>query len=96
MSFTGERYVPELRGQIYYEHFHRYAMVLELARDTDRVELGTAPCAGFGGLQCRVGLKQPPHKRRAFLHRLDRKTFVTEVSREKRVDGASALAGRLE
>jgi len=26
MEFTGERYVPSLRGQIYYEHLHRYAI----------------------------------------------------------------------
>jgi len=28
MEFTGERYVPLLRGQIYYEHLHRYAIAL--------------------------------------------------------------------
>jgi ubiquinone/menaquinone biosynthesis C-methylase UbiE len=26
MEFTGERYVPALKGQIYYEHLHRYAI----------------------------------------------------------------------
>ena len=26
MDFTGERYVPALKGQIYYEHLHRYAL----------------------------------------------------------------------
>lgn len=31
MEFTGERYVPHLRGQIYYEHFHRYAIAARFA-----------------------------------------------------------------
>ncbi|MBV8749594.1 MAG: methyltransferase domain-containing protein [Candidatus Eremiobacteraeota bacterium] len=26
MDFTGERFVPALKGQIYYEHLHRYAL----------------------------------------------------------------------
>jgi ubiquinone/menaquinone biosynthesis C-methylase UbiE len=26
MEYTGERYVPAVRGQIYYEHLHRYAI----------------------------------------------------------------------
>ncbi|GAC1658379.1 MAG: hypothetical protein NVS4B13_01230 [Candidatus Elarobacter sp.] len=26
MEFTGERFVPSLKGQIYYEHLHRYAI----------------------------------------------------------------------
>ncbi|OLE53168.1 MAG: hypothetical protein AUG51_14335 [Acidobacteria bacterium 13_1_20CM_3_53_8] len=31
MEATGERFVPELAGQIKYEHLHRYALSLELA-----------------------------------------------------------------
>jgi len=30
--FTGERYVPEVEGEIELEHFHRYALARELAR----------------------------------------------------------------
>src|SRR6202011_5368951 len=26
MEFTGERYVPSITGEIYYEHVHRYAI----------------------------------------------------------------------
>src|SRR5947207_13730271 len=30
MDFTGERYVPEIEGQIRYEHLHRYALCIQL------------------------------------------------------------------
>ncbi len=50
MSFTGERYVPELRGQIYYEHFHRYAMVLELAREKDVLDIACGEGYGTAAL----------------------------------------------
>jgi GT2 family glycosyltransferase/ubiquinone/menaquinone biosynthesis C-methylase UbiE len=32
LAWTGERFMPALRGQIRYEHFHRYAMCSELVR----------------------------------------------------------------
>jgi ubiquinone/menaquinone biosynthesis C-methylase UbiE len=50
MTFTGERYVPELRGQIYYEHFHRYAMVLDLARDKDVLDIACGEGYGTAAL----------------------------------------------
>jgi SAM-dependent methyltransferase len=46
MTFTGERFVPELRGQIAYEHFHRYAVACELARDRDVLDIASGE--GFG------------------------------------------------
>src|ERR1700738_1690997 len=46
MPFTGERYVPEVRGQIYYEHVHRYALALELARDLDVLDIASGE--GYG------------------------------------------------
>jgi protein-L-isoaspartate O-methyltransferase len=50
MSFTGERYVPEVRGQIYYEHFHRYALVLEMARDRDVLDIASGEGYGSAAL----------------------------------------------
>ncbi len=31
LTFTGERFLPEVRGSIFYEHWHRYALVAPLA-----------------------------------------------------------------
>ena len=46
MPFTGERYVPEVRGQIYYEHVHRYALAFGLARDLDVLDIASGE--GYG------------------------------------------------
>ncbi len=46
MPFTGERYVPEVRGQIYYEHVHRYALAFDLARDLDVLDIASGE--GYG------------------------------------------------
>ncbi len=46
MTFTGERYVPELRGQIYYEHLHRYAIALALAKNKDVLDIASGE--GYG------------------------------------------------
>jgi len=32
LTFTGERFTPEVRGPIWYEHWHRYAFVADLVR----------------------------------------------------------------
>ena len=32
LTFTGERFTPEVRGAIWYEHWHRYAFVAEMVR----------------------------------------------------------------
>lgn len=32
LTFSGERFTPELRGPIWYEHWHRYAFVADLVR----------------------------------------------------------------
>jgi SAM-dependent methyltransferase len=46
MAFTGERYVPELRGQIYYEHLHRYMLAFAMARDLDVLDIACGE--GYG------------------------------------------------
>ena len=50
LSFTGERYVPELRGQIYYEHFHRYSLALDLARGKDVLDISCGEGYGAAAL----------------------------------------------
>ena len=46
LDFTGERYVPELEGQIALEHLHRYAIARELA--IGKVVLDIACGEGYG------------------------------------------------
>jgi len=46
MTFTGERFVPHLRGQIYYEHLHRYALALDMAKDRDVLDIASGE--GYG------------------------------------------------
>ncbi|MEO8346726.1 MAG: class I SAM-dependent methyltransferase [Betaproteobacteria bacterium] len=46
LTFTGERFTPEVRGPIWYEHWHRYAFVAELARG--RRVLDAACGEGYG------------------------------------------------
>lgn len=48
MDFTGERYVPELKGVIALEHIHRYLMACELAKD--KVALDIASGEGYGSV----------------------------------------------
>ncbi|MFN0163514.1 MAG: glycoside hydrolase family 99-like domain-containing protein [Burkholderiales bacterium] len=46
LAFTGERYVPELGGEIRYEHLHRYAVCLESVHG--RIVLDLASGEGYG------------------------------------------------
>lgn len=46
MEFTGERYVPAVRGQVKYEHLHRYALSLELV--VGKTVLDLAAGEGYG------------------------------------------------
>ncbi|MFQ5643676.1 MAG: glycosyltransferase [Thiogranum sp.] len=46
LEWTGERFVPELEGEIALEHIHRYAMACELAQD--KVVLDIASGEGYG------------------------------------------------
>lgn len=46
LTFTGERFLPEVRGTIWYEHWHRYAAVASLTRGRRVVD---AACGeGYG------------------------------------------------
>lgn len=46
LPWTGERYVPSVAGDIAYEHLHRYALAVQLARD--KVVLDVASGEGYG------------------------------------------------
>lgn len=46
MEFTGERFLPELEGEIAYEHWHRYAFAQQLV--SDKVVLDIACGEGYG------------------------------------------------
>ncbi|NDD62369.1 MAG: glycosyltransferase [Acidobacteria bacterium] len=46
MEFTGERFIPTEQGRIRLEHYHRYAMVLEMVRG--KVVLDVACGEGYG------------------------------------------------
>ena len=46
LPFTGERYVPELRGTIALEHLHRYAYACQFVED--KVVLDIACGEGYG------------------------------------------------
>ncbi len=46
LEFTGERFVPELSGQIAYEHFHRYAFASEFAKNKRVLDIASGE--GYG------------------------------------------------
>src|SRR4051812_27173816 len=46
MEFTDERYVPDVRGQIKYEHLHRYALSLDFVVGKSVLDLATGE--GYG------------------------------------------------
>ncbi|MDE2481727.1 MAG: class I SAM-dependent methyltransferase [bacterium] len=46
VEFTGERFVPSLRGQIYYEHLHRYAVAGRHAAGKRILDVGSGE--GYG------------------------------------------------
>jgi O-antigen biosynthesis protein len=46
LKFTGERFLPELRGEIAYEHLHRYALCLSVV--AGKTVLDIASGEGFG------------------------------------------------
>lgn len=56
MPFTGERFVPEVRGDIQLEHFHRYFLARELAMN--KVVLDIASGEGYGSAILAQGAKQ--------------------------------------
>ncbi len=51
LELTGERYLPScMRGQIQYEHLHRYALSIELARDKQVLDIASGEGYGSASL----------------------------------------------
>ncbi len=48
LNFTGERYVPEVTGNIYLEHMHRYLLAASLVRGKDVLDIASGE--GFGSM----------------------------------------------
>lgn len=46
MKFTGERYVPSEQGRIRMEHYHRYAIVLDIVKEKDVLDVACGE--GYG------------------------------------------------
>jgi ubiquinone/menaquinone biosynthesis C-methylase UbiE len=46
MSFTGERFTPEISGQIQYEHLHRYGLCLDIVAGRDVLDIASGE--GYG------------------------------------------------
>jgi GT2 family glycosyltransferase/2-polyprenyl-3-methyl-5-hydroxy-6-metoxy-1,4-benzoquinol methylase/glycosyltransferase involved in cell wall biosynthesis len=46
MQFTGERFIPTEQGRIRLEHYHRYAMVLDLVKNKNVLDVASG--SGFG------------------------------------------------
>ena len=61
MEFTGERFVPEVHGNIELEHLHRYLQACEFANG--KIVLDIASDEGYGSamLAAKVISSQPQH-----------------------------------
>ena len=46
LPWTGERYVPQITGEIQLEHIHRYILAQEYAKDKDVLDIACGE--GFG------------------------------------------------
>ena len=46
MEFDGERFIPELEGEIKYEHLHRYAIAMEFAAGKSVLDIASGE--GYG------------------------------------------------
>lgn len=53
LSFTGERFLPEREGEIWYEHWHRYALARQLSQH--RTVLDVACGEGYGAAMVAEG-----------------------------------------
>jgi O-antigen biosynthesis protein len=56
MNFTGERFVPSLQGEIRLEHYHRYALALELVRGKSVLDIACGE--GYGSVMLAQLAKQ--------------------------------------
>jgi len=56
MTFTGERYLPEVKGEIEIEHLHRYLLACELSKN--KIILDIACGEGYGSAKLAVKAKE--------------------------------------
>ena len=47
-KFTGERFIPEILGEIAIEHFHRYAFAIRFIKDRKVLDLSCGD--GYGSM----------------------------------------------
>ena len=57
LEFTGERFHPELNGEIRQEHMHRYAWCRELAEGKDVIDVASGE--GFGSAMLKLSTTWP-------------------------------------
>ena len=57
MEFTGERYVPSLRGKIYHEHVHRYAIAARFCAGKRVLDIASGEGYGSALLASRARLR---------------------------------------
>lgn len=48
LNFIGERYVPEIKGNIHLEHMHRYLLAHPLTHGKDVLDIASGE--GFGSI----------------------------------------------
>ncbi|WP_213779813.1 glycosyltransferase [Caballeronia sp. dw_276] len=89
MEFTGERYVPTEQGRIRLEHYHRYAMVLDMVPGKDVLDVasgegyGSALMAGVARSVCGVdiAIEAVQHATNTYAHKSNLEYFQGSATR---------------